>query len=381
MSPTGGPKLFRPTKVTIDLDAVRHNVSILKPPDSELMAVVKANAYGHGDVDVARAALRGGATWLGVALVEEGVRLRDAGIEAPILTLSEFPEGSESDALEAGLTPTVYSDAGLRGLAAAAGKLGRSVGVHVKVDTGMHRVGVWPPNDALDLARRAQDSGMPVQGLWTHFASADSDDATTLEQLRAFLLLVKRCLSKGIRPTHAHAANSAALIKHPESHLDIVRPGMAVYGLTPGVDISRLGLRPALTWRSAVTMSKRLPAGERLSYGHIYQLERDATVVTVPVGYADGYSRRLSSRAHVLIRGRRFPVAGNVTMDQVLVDCGDELVDVGEEVVLLGRQGEVEITAEELADLSGTVNYEVVCAIGERVPREYVGVADIGGEG
>jgi alanine racemase len=366
--------------VTIDLDAVRHNVRALKPADSELMAVVKANAYGHGDVEVARAALQGGATWLGVALVEEGIRLRDAGIEAPILTLSEFPAGSESDALEADLTPTVYSEAGLGGLASAAGKLGRSVSVHLKVDTGMHRVGVWPPEDAVALARRAQDAGLPVQGLWTHFASADDDDATTLEQLRAFLLLVKRCLSEGIRPTYTHTANSAALIKHPESHLDIVRPGMSVYGLTPGVDISQLGLRPVLTWRSAVTMSKRLPAGERLSYGHTYQLERDATVLTVPFGYADGYSRRLSSRGHVLIRGRRFPVAGSVTMDQVLVDCGDVPVGIGEEVVLLGRQGEAEITAEELADLNGTINYEVVCAIGERVPREYVGVADIGGE-
>ena len=375
MSPTGSSRLFRPTKVTVDLDAVRHNVSALKPADSELMAVVKANAYGHGDVEVARAALRGGATWLGVALVEEGFRLRDAGIDAPVLTLSEFPEGSESDALEAGLTPTVYSEAGLKGLAAAAGRLGRSVSVHVKVDTGMHRVGVWPPDDAIDLARRAQDAGLLVQGLWTHFASADVDDATTLEQLRGFLLLVKRCFSQGIRPAYAHAANSAALIKHPESHLDIVRPGMAIYGLTPGVDISRLGLRPALTWGSAVAISKRLPAGERLSYGHTYQLDRDSTVVTVPVGYADGYSRRLSSRADVLIRGKRFPVAGNVTMDQVLVDCGDEPVVACEEVILLGRQGDQEITAEELAQLGGTINYEVISAIGERVPRQYVGVA------
>ena len=375
MSPAGSSKLFRPTKVTVDLDAVRHNVSALKPADSELMAVVKANAYGHGDVEVARAALGGGATWLGVALVEEGFRLRDAGIDAPVLTLSEFPEGSENDALEAGLTPTVYSEAGLKGLAAAAGRLGRSVSVHVKVDTGMHRVGVWPPDDAIDLARRAQDAGLLVQGLWTHFASADVDDATTLEQLRGFLLLVKRCFSQGIRPAYAHAANSAALIKHPESHLDIVRPGMAIYGLTPGVDISRLGLRPALTWGSAVAFSKRLPAGERLSYGHTYQLDRDSTVVTVPVGYADGYSRRLSSRADVLIRGKRFPVAGNVTMDQVLVDCGDEPVVAGEEVILLGRQGDQEITAEELAQLGGTINYEVISAIGERVPRQYVGVA------
>jgi len=372
---TSSSPRYRPTSVMIDLDAVRHNVRVLKPGDSELMAVVKANAYGHGDVEVARAALEGGATWLGVALVEEGIRLRDSGIEAPILTLSEFPAGSEGDALGADLTPTVYSEAGLEGLAAAARRLGRSAVVHVKVDTGMHRVGVWPQEDALTFARRSQDAGLLVEGLWTHFASADVDDATTLEQLRVFLLLVKRCLSEGIQPAYVHAANSAALIKHPESHLDIVRPGMAIYGLSPGVDISHLGLRPVLTWRSAVTFSKRLPAGERVSYGHTYRLERDSTVVTVPVGYADGYSRRLSSRADVLIRGKRFPVAGNVTMDQVLVDCGDDPVGVGEEVVLLGCQGDAEIAAEELADLNSTINYEVVCAIGERVHREYTGTA------
>jgi alanine racemase len=237
----------------------------------------------------------------------------------------------------------------------------------------MHRVGLWPPEDVVEFAHRAEEAGLEVEGIWTHFARAD-DEATTLEQLRRFLMLLKACLGAGIRPKFAHAANSAATMKHPESHLDLVRPGVSIYGLSPGgVDMAGLGLKPALTWRSEVAMSKRLPAGEAISYGHTYRLARDSTVATVPVGYADGYSRGLSSRAQVLICGRRFPVAGTVTMDQLLVDCGDEDVRAGEEVVLLGRQADTEVSADELADLAGTINYEIVCAIGERVPREYVG--------
>lgn len=358
---------YRATRVEIDLAAIRDNVRAIKPKDSELMAVVKANAYGHGDIEVSRAALEAGASWLGVALVEEGIRLRDAGITAPVLMLSEFPAGSESDALAADLTPSVYSYEGLDRLKSAA-PAGQPV--HVKVDTGMHRVGVWPPGELTAFARAVQDSGLTVDGIWTHFASADSDDAFTLGQLREFLVQLKFCMAAGVRPRVVHAANSAALIKHEETHLDVVRPGIAVLGLTPGVEGP---YRPALSWHSEVTFSRKLAAGESLSYGQTYTLDRESTVATVPVGYADGFSRRLSSQASVLIRGQRFPVAGNVTMDQVLVDCGDVDVRPGEQVVLLGSQGEERITAEELAELNGTINYEVVCAIGERVPREYVG--------
>lgn len=357
---------YRATRVEVDLAAIRDNVRAIKPAGSELMAVVKANAYGHGDIEVSRAALEAGATWLGVALVEEGVRLRDAGITVPVLMLSEFPAGSEADALAAGLTPTVYSLEGLERLKSAA-PVGSAV--HVKVDTGMHRVGLWPPDQLAGFAATVQRAGFVVDGIWTHFASADSDDATTLEQLREFLVQLKACFAAGVQPRVVHAANSAALLRHEETHLDLVRPGIAVLGMTPGVEGP---IRPALSWHSQVTFSRELPAGESLSYGHAYTLKTDSTVATVPVGYADGFSRRLSSRASVLIRGRRFPVAGNVTMDQVLVDCGDTDIRAGEEVVLLGAQGEEAITAEELAQLNGTINYEVTCAIGERVPREFV---------
>jgi alanine racemase len=362
----------RPTFVRVDLEAIRHNIRCLKPASSELMAVVKANAYGHGAAPVAEAALEAGATWLGVALVEEGVLLRSAGIEAPILVLSEFPPGSEEEALAANLTPSLYSDGGLTRLLQAAD--GEPVAVHVKVDTGMHRVGVYPPEDAAAFIARVVDSGLQVQGLWTHFARSEEDEVTTKEQLDRLLNVAGQVRAAGVAPRYVHAANSGAVIRHPEAHLDLVRPGIAIYGLEPGPGVGAdLGLRPALSWHSAVSFVKRLPAGERVSYGHRYRLDRDAWVATVPVGYADGYPRLLSSRADVLIGGRRCRVAGGVTMDQLIVDCGDLEPEPGDPVVLLGRQGTEEIAAAELAALSDTVAYEIVTRIGPRVPREYVG--------
>lgn len=363
---------FRPTVVGVDLDAIRHNVGVLKPDRAELMAVLKADAYGHGVVPVARAVLQAGATWLGVALVEEGIGLRDAGVDAPILVLSEFPPGAEKDALEAGLTPSLYGHDGLRALADAAG--GREVGVHVKVDTGMHRVGVWPPDAAPSFCLDVVHAGLRVDGLWTHFAASESDADGTREQLQRFRQALEGVRETGVVPRWTHTANSAATLLYPETHLDIVRPGAAVFGIDPGVGIGpRAGLRPSLTWRSSVAFVRRLPAGERLSYGWRYRLERDANVATIPVGYEDGYRRGLSSKADVLIRGRRYRVAGTITMDQLLVDCGDDEVSAGDEVVLIGAQGDDRITAEELAGHLGTIGYEIVTAISERVPREFVG--------
>ncbi len=363
---------YRPTVIEVDLEAVRHNVRRLKPTNAELMAVVKADGYGHGDAPVARAALEAGATWLGVALVEEGIGLREAGIDAPVLVLSEFPRGAEGDALAHDLTPTVYTESGVAAVADAARAVGRAVAVHVKLDTGMHRVGLWPPEAAPSLCRAVADAGLALDGLWTHFASSESDEALTHLQLERLLVAAEAVRAEGIEPRLLHAANSAATLRHPESHLDLVRPGAAVYGLAAGPGLAE-GLRPAMTLRSEVTLVKRLPAGERLSYGHRYELARDAWVATVPVGYEDGYPRLLSERAEVLIGGRRHLVSGTVTMDQLLVDCGDEEVAVGDEVVLLGAQGDERITAEELAEHVGTIGYEIVTAISERVPREYRG--------
>ncbi len=366
------PVRFRPTVVEVDLEAIRHNVRRLKPPTAELLAVVKADGYGHGAAPVARAALEAGASRLGVALVEEGTALREAGIAAPILLLSEPPPGAEEEVLAHGLTPTVYTPEGVRALAAAARRAGRPLAVHVKLDTGMHRVGLWPPERAVELSRLVLEEGLELEGLFTHFASAESDPATTRGQLQRFLAAAGALREAGIRPRLLHAANSAATITAPETHLDLVRPGAAIYGIAAGPGLAE-GLRPAMTLRSRVSLAKRLEAGERLSYGHRYRLERPGWVATVPVGYADGYPRALSNRAEVLIRGRRHRVAGAVTMDQLLVDCGEVEVAPGDEVVLLGAQGGERITAEELAEHAGTIGYEIVTSISERVPREYVG--------
>jgi alanine racemase len=363
---------WRETWVDVDLDAVRHNVRALKPPTAGLMAVVKGDGYGHGAVPVARAALDAGATWLAVALVEEGLLLREAGIDAPILVLSELPPRSESSALEAGLTPSLYTAEGLSRLADAAGN--RSTGVHLKIDTGMHRVGMHPPEGTVSFADRIAAAGLTVDAVWTHFASAEDDEVATKEQLARFLELVDAVRGAGHAPRLVHAANSAATILYPESHLDLVRTGVAIYGIEPAPGLRPMGgLIPAMTWRTRVAMVKRLAAGERISYGLSYRLDRDATVATIPVGYVDGYPRQLSSRADVLIGGRRCRVAGAVTMDQTVVDCGDLDVTPGDEVVLLGRQERDEVSAAELAELAGTIGYEIVSRVGARVPREHHG--------
>ena len=360
---------FRPTWAQVDLDAIRHNARLLTPSTAELMAVVKADGYGHGDVEVARAAIEAGATWCGVALVEEGLRLRTAGIEVPILVLSELPPGSEAVALAHRLTPTLSTDQGLRRLVDAA--RGR-VAVHVKVDTGMHRVGVWPPEETPAFAARVEAAGLEVEGLFTHLARSEDDEPTTEKQVAWFLETAEAVRAEGPTPRILHAANTAATIRHPESHLDLVRPGIGLYGIEPAPGVgSELGLRPALRWRSEVVSVKRLPAGEAISYGHRYRLGRGAWIATVPVGYADGYPRQLTNRGEVLIRGRRCPVAGTVTMDQLMIDCGDLDVEPGEEVVLIGKQEGGTIGADELGRLFGTIGYEIVSRIGGRVPRRY----------
>ncbi|HEX5936997.1 MAG TPA: alanine racemase [Actinomycetota bacterium] len=360
---------FRPTWVEVDLEAIRHNARLLKPPGSDLMAVVKANGYGHGDVEVARAAIEAGATWCGVALVEEGLRLRAAGVEVPILVLSELPAGSEAVALAHRLTPTLYTEPGLERLSAAA--RGR-VGVHVKIDTGMHRVGVWPPEETPAFVRRVRAAGLELEGLCTHFACAEDDEVLTKEQLSTFLEAEEAVRAGGDRPL-CHTANTAATILYPETHLDLVRPGIGLYGILPAPGVgAKLGLRPALRWQSEVASVSRLPAGEATSYGHRYRLDRDAWIATVPVGYADGYPRQLTNVGEVLIGGGRHPIAGTVTMDQLVVDCGDREVHPGDEVVLIGTQGEETIGADELGRSFGTIGYEIVSRIGQRVPRRHV---------
>lgn len=368
--PEGATKRFRPAWAEIDLDAVRHNVRLLVEAarGAEVCAVVKADGYGHGAVRVSRAALEAGATSLAVALVEEGIALREAGIEALILLLSEPPTDAATEVVARRLTPTVYSREWIEALGAAAVT---PLEVHLKVDTGMHRVGA-DPGDAVALARLVQeDPNLDLAAVWTHFAVADDPDdgGFTAEQRRRFEATCAAIEAAGVPVPRRHAANAAGTL-YAGATYDLVRPGIAVYGYAPNPDLGA-DLRPVLSLRARVSHVKELDAGERVSYGLRYQLPVRSVVATVPLGYADGVPRRLGEvGGEVLVGGGRCPIAGTVTMDQILVDCGPAAtVAVGDEVVLLGDQGAERITAEDWARRLGTISYEIVCGIGARVPR------------
>jgi alanine racemase len=332
---------------------------------SELCAVVKADGYGHGDAPVASAALEAGASWLAVALVEEGVRLREAGIDAPILLLSEVAPSSVADVVRWDLTPSAYSI----GFIEALGETGASLDVHLKIDTGMHRVGAAPRliHDLVAAVRAS--TNLAVGAVWTHFAVADEDSVFTQHQIEVFDETVS---SLGDIPL-VHLANTAGALHFPEARRNMCRIGLGIYGLHPSVaSRDAIALRPAMKLVSHVSHVQHLEAGARPSYGRIKELTSDSKVVAAPIGYADGFARGLSQYGCALIGGRRFPLAGTVTMDQVVINVGDADIEVGDEVVLLGRQGEQVITADEWAEELGTISYEVVCAIGPRVPRRYL---------
>ncbi len=376
----------------IDLGAIRHNAGVLAEvaAPARLCAVVKAGAYGHGAVEVARAALQGGATWLAVALVEEGLELRAAGITAPVLLLSQPPPGAMPEVVAGTLTPTIYTPAGLDALRTAVQAAGpdRRCAVHVKVDTGMHRVGA-DAEQAVALARAvAGDSHFALEGFWTHLAVADEvDDPYTAGQVARYQAALDALTGAGVRPALRHAANSAGAMWHPASRYDLVRCGIALYGLAPdptGIDrCPATRLRAALSLKARVSHVRTLRSGERLSYGLRYRLERDSVIATVPIGYADGVTRALAAvGGEVLIGGQRRPIAGTVTMDQLMVDCGaGTAVTVGDEVVLIGSQESETITAWDWALRTGTIAYEVVCGVSSRVPRVHVGEGATGAPG
>jgi alanine racemase len=349
-------------------------------------AVVKANGYGHGAAPVAHAAVEAGAAGLCVALVAEGIELRQAGVYAPILVLSEQPADTAGALVRNDLTATVYSERFVAALADAADGLGRShVAVHVKIDTGMQRVGVHP-DDAANVVRAIHDRAptLRVAGVFTHLAVADEpDDEFTATQLGRFDEVLDRLRVDPGLPADVsiHAANSAGALAHPAARRSLVRAGVAVYGVSPGHGVDDLcaELRPAMSLRARVSFVKPVRAGSRISYGLRHTFERDTIVATVPIGYADGVPRRLSATGgEVLIGGRRCPIVGVVTMDQLMVDCGPagdgrDPVRQGDEVVLIGSQegpaGRQRIAAEDWADRLGTIGYEIVCGIGTRVPR------------
>ena len=362
---------------TIDTAAVAHNTRILvdRAGGAITCAVVKADGYGHGSVTVARAALGAGAGWLAVAQTEEARVLRAAGIEAPVLVLSE-PRADEIDtALALGLRLVVYRPETIEALSARADALGvPSVGCHLKVDTGMRRVGCEPQDATTIAARITGDVRLHLEGTMTHLALADEpSDPETTAQLDRFDTVLDGLRAAGIDPGIRHAANSAATIAFPRARYDLVRTGIALYGIPPSPALDgAVDLRPALRWTTSVSLVKPVCAGERVSYGHRHTFADDTVVATVPVGYADGVRRRLGLvGGEVLIGGRRRPIVGVVTMDQFVVDCGPggDGVEVGDEVVLLGRQGDEEITAAEIGQRLDTIGYEIVCAISPRVGR------------
>jgi alanine racemase len=395
MSAVGEPfPGLRPTWAEVDLGAVRHNARLLRrlAAPASLCAVVKADAYGHGAVPVARAALEGGADWLAVALVEEGVALRRAGIEAPVLVLSEPTAPSMGTVVDERLVPTVYSTDGVAAAAAAADAAGVVLDVHVKLDTGMHRVGADAAAVGAVVAAVDGAPGLRFAALWTHLAVADGegddDRAFTAGQLRRLADSRAALAGRGLEPPLVHAANSAGAIAFPEARLDMVRCGIALYGVPPtraldpvlpaaagtAADAGGERLRPVLSLRSRVSLVRCLEAGERPSYGRRVALAERSLVATVPIGYADGVPRRYGAAGGtVLIGGHRRPLAGTVTMDQIVVDCGpDAPVSVGDEVVLIGRQGSGSLTAQDWADVLGTIGNEVLTEIGSRVPRVLV---------
>jgi len=373
------PPHLRPTWVEIDLDAVIHNVREFRKltgSNMNIMAVVKADAYGHGAPEVSRAAIEGGADYLGVAFLEEGIELRKAGLEAPILLLGYTPPPQMEKMIDYRLTPTIFSLETARYLSQCARKREENIPVHVKVDTGMGRIGFLPGMAAELVEEISRLPGLKIEGLMSHFAAADEEDPEyTYSQLESFRSIHEECCNRGIEPSLLHASNSAGTIRFPEAHFDMVRLGLALYGYYPSEAVNypeRVDLRPVLFFKSRVIMSKQVPAGTCLSYGATYCTDQPSVIATIPVGYADGFNRLLSNRGKVLINGIRVPVVGRVCMDYIMADVtAIEGVKEGEEVVLYGPQGNERVTVAEVADLLGTIPYEVLCSVSKRVPRWY----------
>lgn len=356
------------TWATVDLDAVAHNVRVLRgllPPTAAFMAVVKADAYGHGAVPVAASALAAGAAWLGVATPGEALELRDAGIEAPILILGPVPAVWLPRVVAADCVLSVTGSTMVPALRGLAGP--RRPRVHVKVDTGMTRLGIEPETlpSVLDLL---DDAGAVVEGLWTHLACADEPDPTPTRQQLAAFEACARLIRARIPGVLCHAANSAAVVGFSEAAYDLVRVGIALYGVSPASHLRVRGLRPVMTLTSRVVRARRVPEETPVSYGATYRAASATTIVTVPVGYADGYPRVLSNRGAMRVGGRTCTVAGRVCMDYTMLDVGDGRVEEGDEVTVFGDG----LPVEDVAEAAGTIAHEVLCRVGLRVPRVYL---------
>jgi len=367
----------------IDLGALRHNVATLAAHigPQQLWAVVKADAYGHGAIESARVALQSGAQGLCVALVSEGIALRQSGINAPILIMSEQPAEQHRDIISYGLIATLYNEATITKFARTAHDLEIMASVHVKVDSGMHRVGV-SPEDAVKVAKLvAESQWLSLEGIFTHLATADVVDIQfAQQQVSTFSRCVEQVRASGIEVRHVHISNSASAIRKLDAGAGctMARVGIALYGIPGDAHTNSFGathqldLRPVMSVHARVSHVQRVAAGQGVSYGLKRTMEQDSTVATLPLGYADGVPRGLWESGSVLIGGIRRPFAGVVTMDQIMVNCTDDAVRIGDEVVLIGAQGSEVITTNEWANKMGTIGYEIVCAISARMPRNYI---------
>lgn len=369
---------MHPIWAEIDLNAIVHNLNEVKrviKPGARIMAVLKANAYGHGAVKVAQTALASGADYLAVARLDEALTLRRHGIESPILVFGYIPPEHYPDSVKNSITHTVYTLEMARQLNKTAEEAGIQAKVHIKIDTGMGRLGFIPGQQALEeIKQLAGMTNLNVEGIYTHFADADNDDKTyTKIQFEKFMQLLSKLEIEGINFPLRHAANSAAVIDHPETHLDMVRPGIMLYGLYPSEKVQKhkVKLKPAMSLKTRVGHVKRVPPGTHISYGCTYCTDKETTIATLPLGYADGYTRMLDD-GEVLVHGVRAPVVGRICMDQCMINVGHiHNVKTGDEVVVFGCQEGKCLPVEELAEKLGTINYELVCMISSRVPRVY----------
>ena len=369
---------LRPSWAEINLSNLVHNLRQIKKiikDKVKVLAVVKADGYGHGAVEISKIALKNGASLLGVALIEEGIELREAGIKAPILVMgSIYPFDNYKQMMKFNLTPVISSLSSLEQLSCIACREGRKIGFHLKIDTGMGRIGISIFSIPKLLEKISLLPGINFEGVYSHLSCADTDEEFTRKQINDFAGVIKDIKYKG--NILKHIANSAAILQFPESHFDLVRPGLILYGLLPFENaLNKMNLKPVMSIKTRIIFLKKVPKGTPISYGKIYVTNRTTRIATLPIGYADGYSHLLSNKAQVLIRGKHMPIIGKICMDMCMVDVTNlSRVSVGDEVVLMGSQGREIITAEEIASRIGTINYEVVCAISKRMPRVYTGI-------
>jgi alanine racemase len=373
-------EIHRPTRIEVDLDCIRYNVksfSKILGEQTLLMAVVKANAYGHGAVPVAKAALEAGANWLGVALIQEAAELRAAGIMEPVLVLGYTVPVDYPYMIAQGIRPAIYTMEQGLAFARAAKELGTKAAVHLKIDTGMGRLGFLPEASALEaIMMLANQPNLIIEGLFTHFARADeADQQDANDQLQCFSQFAAELNKLGLHIPLIHCANTAAAMINPAAHFNMIRLGIGMYGLYPS-KISKswgLSLCEAITLKSCLSHVKNVTIGTGISYGHIWCAARPSVIGTVPIGYGDGILRRLSNRGFVLVRGRRVPMVGRICMDQLMVDLTEvPEASIGDEVVIIGQQGSEKITVDEVAGLLETINYEVTCILNQRIPRHYL---------